>query len=228
MRVTQDWNIFRYLADLSHLVSVGILLHKMIRKRSCSGVSLRTQILYLVVFCTRYLNENLFSPPLWNVCFKFFYIGSAVLVVVLMLTKLKATWEARHDNFRVTILLVLCLIPGYFMRPRPGMLRFFYSYSLWLEVVAIFPQLILLGRSRRLDVLTREYIFFMSIYRLFYLLNWVQRWITKVGYTPRVLWVTGICQTLVYIDFIYVYLKMKITGAEFELPYGERPTFPSS
>ena len=93
------------------------------------------------------------------------------------------------------------------------------SYSLWVESFAIVPQLVLLGRSKKLDVLNREYIFFLSIYRLFYLLNWIYKLATDTGKTAHVVWITGILQTLIYSDFIYVYLKTKVTGSEFSLPY---------
>jgi ER lumen protein retaining receptor len=194
----------------------------MITKKTCSGVSLKTQLLYLVVFCTRYVNMNILDPPLWNIFFKFFYIGSQILIIVLMLTKLKGTYDWRHDTFRIVAILLVCLPAAWFSRPRAGSLFWFlYAYSLWVEVLAILPQMMLLGsmQSKRLDVLNREYIFFLSIYRLFYLLNWAHKWVTKAGYTPRVLWITGILQTVIYADFIWVYVKMKITGVEFHLPY---------
>jgi ER lumen protein retaining receptor len=140
-----------------------------------------------------------------------------------MKTKLKSTYEDRWDSFRNIYILIACIPLGYFTRPRKGLEWAFFSYSLWVEVVAILPQLILLNRrkgNQRFDALTVEYIFFLSIYRLFYLLNWAHKLITRTGYTPHVLWMTGICQTLVYSDFIYVYLKAKIKGTDIELPGG--------
>ena len=48
-----------------------------------SGVSLITQILYAVVFCTRYL--NVFREHyLWNLCFKIFYITSSFYIIGIM------------------------------------------------------------------------------------------------------------------------------------------------
>jgi len=213
------WNIFRYLADFSHLVSVCLLLQKMLSKKSCYGVSLKTQVLYLVVFCARYVNRGLFYPPLYNVLFKAFYIVSAAAVVVLMKTRLRASYEKRHDTFHVAFILVLCLPFAYFSMSFKSFESFMLAYSLWVESVAIVPQLVLLGRSRKLVVMTRDCIFFMSVYRLFYVMNWVYKLATDTGRTQHVLWITGILQTAVYSDFIYVYLKTKVTGAEFELPY---------
>ena len=39
-------NIFRFLGDLSHIVSFLVLLHKIIKGKSSAGISLRTQELY--------------------------------------------------------------------------------------------------------------------------------------------------------------------------------------
>lgn len=214
-----EWNIFRYLADFSHLISVCLLLHKMLTKKSCYGVSLKTQILYLIVFCCRYLNSGLFAPPIYNIIFKIFYISSAAVIVALMMGKLRASYEVRHDTFRIEVILIVCLPLAFFSRPRSGFEYFMLSYSLWVESFAIVPQLVLLGRSKKLDVLNREYIFFLSIYRLFYLLNWIYKLATDTGKTAHVVWITGILQTLIYSDFIYVYLKTKVTGSEFSLPY---------
>ena len=45
-------NIFRFLGDLSHIVSFLVLLHKIIKGKSSAGISLRTQELYAGVCCT--------------------------------------------------------------------------------------------------------------------------------------------------------------------------------
>lgn len=57
-------NLFRLLGDLSHLASIFILLHKIQKSRSCRGISFKTQLIYLIVFCTRlvfFLDEQAVS-----------------------------------------------------------------------------------------------------------------------------------------------------------------------
>jgi ER lumen protein retaining receptor len=48
-------NIFRILADFTHLASILILLYKIQKHKSAEGISLKTQILYFIVFCARYV-----------------------------------------------------------------------------------------------------------------------------------------------------------------------------
>ncbi|OHS99935.1 ER lumen protein retaining receptor [Tritrichomonas foetus] len=215
------WNIFRYLADFSHLISVVILLYKMFSKKSCSGISLKTQFAYLVVFLTRYCNDGFFDPPLYNILFKIFYIGSALAICVIMKfgpTNIKYTYEDRHDTFRVTFLFIISLPLAYFTRPYKSLYSFVFAYSLWVECVAILPQIFLMARSSKFDIMNREYVFFLSVYRLFYLLNWIYKLVTDTGKTPHVVWITGIIQTLIYSDFIYEYFKLKISGRSAHLP----------
>ena len=49
-------NLFRFLGDMSHILSFMILLHKIVKGKSAAGISLRTQELYAIVFCSRYID----------------------------------------------------------------------------------------------------------------------------------------------------------------------------
>jgi ER lumen protein retaining receptor len=75
----------------------------------------------------------------------------------------------------------------------------------------------MLRRTQRTDTLTKDYIFFMGTYRLFYVLNWARKLVLKKK-TDYVVWTTGIIQTLVYCDFLYYYVKAFLKGTEMELP----------
>ena len=212
----KNWNIFRYTADFSHILSILILLTRMIRRRTCAGVSLKTNILYLIVFVCRYW-DNVFAPPLYNTVCKMFYISSTSLVIVLMLTKYRRTYDRRHDTFSMAVLLVLC-VPFALMSTRYyGLEEFLWTYSLWLEAVAILPQLMLIRRNQRVDVVTKDYVFFLGLYRLFYVLNWIRKAVVKQK-TIRVVWITGILQSVIYIDFLYYYIRSFVQGTQMELP----------
>lgn len=46
-------NLFRLLGDISHLISIFLLIHKIQKTRSARGLSEKTQLLYLITFVTR-------------------------------------------------------------------------------------------------------------------------------------------------------------------------------
>jgi ER lumen protein retaining receptor len=105
------------------------------------------------------------------------------------------------------------------------------------------------------DVMTWHYVFCMGMYRAFYLLNWIWRYMTQVtlqpptclhyrflssdpwiyqsadlavrcgrwcrcqeGYSDWIVWVAGIIQTILYLDFFYYYIKCKLDGKNVSLP----------
>ena len=65
----------RLLGDLLHLISFAVLGGKLWKSKRVDGVSLKTQELYLLVFCTRYLDLFIVHPfydslTLYNTCMK--------------------------------------------------------------------------------------------------------------------------------------------------------------
>ena len=59
-------NIFRLVADISHLFAILILLLKIWKSRSCAGISLKSQLLFALVFTTRYLDLFTVYVSLYN------------------------------------------------------------------------------------------------------------------------------------------------------------------
>jgi ER lumen protein retaining receptor len=99
-------NIFRLVGDLSHLLAILILLAKIWKTRSCAGISGRSQILFALVFATRYLDLFTHFISLYNTLMKIFYLASSFGTVYLIYVKFKATYDRTHDTFRIEFLLI--------------------------------------------------------------------------------------------------------------------------
>lgn len=93
-----DKNIFRILADCTHLSSKVILIYTIHRLRSAEGISLLTQFLYLVVFLLRYLDLFwTFTYSKYNTSFKLFYIVSSVYTLFIMMKVFKRSREGEKE-----------------------------------------------------------------------------------------------------------------------------------
>ena len=70
------------------------------------------------------------------------------------------------------------------------------------------------------ESLTSHYVMLLGLYRLFYLFNWIYRYATEDNYMQIIVWVSGIVQTALYLDFFYNYIHAKQKGidAPIELP----------
>lgn len=54
-----------------------------------------------------------------------------------------------------------------------------WTFSLYLESLAIIPQVILLQRSRDVENLTGSYVFFLGADRILYALNWFVKYVNN-------------------------------------------------
>lgn len=93
--------IFRILADLSHMSSKGILIWAIHSNKSAEGVSLLTQLLYVLVFITRYLDLFFYNPfaswiTIWNTIFKIVFITTSAYIVFLMMRVFARTREKEY------------------------------------------------------------------------------------------------------------------------------------
>ncbi|CDS03278.1 Putative ER lumen protein retaining receptor [Lichtheimia ramosa] len=210
-------NLFRLVADLMHLASIVILLLKIRQSRSCVGISFKSQLLYSIVFLTRYLDLFYKFHSLYNTCMKIFFISSSLYILYLMKFKYKATYDANLDTFRIEYLLGGSAVMGLLLPYEYSVVEVLWSFSIWLESVAILPQLFMLQRTGEAETITTHYLFALGAYRGLYLLNWVYRYITE-DYTDWIAWVAGLLQTALYSDFFYIYYTRVLKGRKFELP----------
>ncbi|KAI5864303.1 putative HDEL sequence binding protein [Durotheca rogersii] len=211
-------NVFRVVGDFSHLASIFILLHKMTAVNGCSGISFKSQALYLLVYVTRYL--DLFSTSsIYNIVFKILFISSQGYIIYLMTTKFKPTHDPNLDTFRVQYLLAGAAVLAVLLPYKYTVSEILWAFSIWLESVAILPQLFMLQRTGEAEVITTHYLFALGIYRTLYIPNWIYRYITEPNH--QIDWiaiVAGIIQTILYSDFFWIYYQKVLKGQKFKLP----------
>ncbi|KXJ97403.1 ER lumen protein retaining receptor-domain-containing protein [Microdochium bolleyi] len=211
-------NVFRVLADFSHLASIFILLHKMTELNGCAGISFKSQALYLVVYVTRYL--DLFSTDsVYNFIFKVLFIASQSYIIYLMTSKYKPTHDPNLDTFRVQYLVggaaaLAILLPYKYIASE-----ILWAFSIWLEAVAILPQLFMLQRTGEAETITTHYLFALGIYRGLYIPNWIWRYFSEPNHkVDYIAIIAGIIQTILYSDFFWIYYTKVMKGKKFKLP----------
>ena len=71
-----------------------------------SGISGKSQVLFALVFTTRYLDLFTNFVSVYNTTMKVFFLASAYATLYLMFIKFKATYDSNHDTFRAEFLLI--------------------------------------------------------------------------------------------------------------------------
>jgi ER lumen protein retaining receptor len=210
-------NIFRLAGDLSHLCAIILLLLKIWTTRSCAGVSGKSQILFAIVYTTRYLDLFTNFVSLYNSTMKVIFIAASVTTVYMMYLKFKATYDHNHDTFRIEFLLLPVTILALVVNHEFSVLEILWTFSIYLESVAILPQLFMVSKTGEAESITSHYLFALGSYRALYLLNWVYRYYFE-GFFDPIAVVAGVVQTVLYCDFFYLYITKVLKGKKLSLP----------
>jgi len=210
-------NIFRLAGDLSHLFAIIILLIKIWKTRSCSGISGKSQILFAITYTARYLDLFTYYISLYNSVMKIVFMGCSFATLYLIYFKFKATYDKNHDTFRIEFLVGPIAFLALILNHQFTFLEILWTFSIYLEAVAILPQLFLVSKTGEAETITSHYLFALGSYRALYLLNWIYRYFAE-DYYDLITIIAGIVQTVLYCDFFYLYITRVIKGRSFRLP----------
>ncbi|CBK20030.2 uncharacterized protein [Blastocystis hominis] len=192
---------FSFLLTLSSIVgSFGFLLglYKVVSSRSVQGLSVKSLILYGVVSLSRFFSI-LFSDSYlpYDRSGDWVYRcteGVEVIAIAFLLYfsyRYKYTYYSFIDSFAgenrkkscITIGLLLFSLLCLSIIIHPGLsqkqsIDVLWSFSHYVEAIAVYPQLTLFSRSRHGEIegLTSHFVFSLAISRLFALLFWASCW----------------------------------------------------
>ena len=171
---------FSKVADMLHLTAIILLIFRIHKTRNWIGLSYRTQEIYLVWFWFRYLDLFLYYVSLYNTIMKLLFIGATIYTIYLMKKKRPywGTFDPSTDDFNH----YLYIYPSVFVttlifNTGYNVTDFLWSYSLWLEAVGFIPQIVILKKMLTVENLTSHYIGALGMYRFFYIIYWIYRYI---------------------------------------------------
>ncbi|KAM5458461.1 endoplasmic reticulum retention protein [Microsporum audouinii] len=223
-------NIFRLLELFGHIIQITVVIFDSLRHsipryftlllyRSRTSVW-KTHTINIIL--TRCVLDSLdlfwnFTGSLYNTIFKILFISSSAYTIYLMLNDYKPTNDPNIDTFKVVYLLGASAVLGILLPYKYTASEILWAFSIWLESVAILPQLFMLQRTGEAETITTHYLFALGIYRALYIPNWIYRYFSD-GYFDPIAVVAGIIQTVLYADFFWIYFHKVLKGQKFSLP----------
>lgn len=206
--------VFRYVGDILAVSSKLALVRKIANTKSLSGISLKTQMLYLIVYITRYL-DLLYLGGSWsaerayNQSMKIVYIAFQVYLVTQFYGPYKYTYSKKYDTFNIPIFLVVSAALSLIFKNDTSTVgeyvdEYAYTVSLFLESLAILPQLALSQDCGEIEKLTTISITLLGLYRLNYLVYFLVLVVAGRSVDTLMI-VTSLVQSVLYIDFFRIY-----------------------
>lgn len=206
--------VFRYAGDILAVSSKLALVRKIVNTKSLSGISLKTQVLYLIVYVTRYLDllhlgGQWDKARMYNQCMKIVYISFQVYLISQFYGPYKYTYSKKYDTFNIPIFLGVSAALSLIFKNDTSTVgeyieEYAYTISLFLESLAILPQLALSQDSGEIEKLTTISITLLGLYRLNYLVYFLVLIMAKRSMDTLMI-VTSLIQSVLYIDFFRIY-----------------------
>ena len=199
--------------DGCHFLARLLILYRIGVQQNATDFSTKTQELFLLVFCTRYLDVFTRFFSLYNTFMKVFYTTATFYTVY------KLRWPSgpfrRTVNyfddpfphwlyavFPSAIIAFLCHIGQLYITrydPLFNAVDFLWTFSIVLEGVAMLPQALLIHRKKmNVDGFVLRFTALIWAYRALYILNWIYRSYHEPFYQHHALvYMMGIVQTLI-------------------------------
>lgn len=207
-------NIYRILADSTHVIAILLLLYKFFKTKSSAGVSGKTLILYNMVFLLRYADLLTTFISYYNTTMKLFFISISLFLLYLIYFCFNESYEREHDRARLDILVIPCvllslIVNSFNVLSIPSALEVFWATSILLEAIAMVPQFYFILVANKAEEYIMPYIVLMGCYRGLYVLNWIYRFNFEDYYEP-ISYQSSSFQAVIYaLFFIYYFAYIK-------------------
>ena len=204
------------IGDFSHYLAILTIFIKIISSKSCKGISGKSQILFLIVFITRYLDVFTNFISLYNTSIKIFFILSTLTNIFLVFVKYKGTISSDLDSIRIEILIIGAAVLALFINHEFVMMEIFWTFSVYLEAVSIIPQLSVSNHTKTVEPVILLYLMALGLHKLFYIFNWIHRYYNE-GFYDIIAISAGIVQTAIYANFFVLYTIKRMAALKTEM-----------
>ncbi|KAI4356351.1 hypothetical protein L6164_000380 [Bauhinia variegata] len=224
LKFTIEDHIYYFLAsDAAYVTGVIVLLYKLVTKKTCSGISLKTQELTALFLGLRFFSSAMMYRDI-NAVLDLVSFSSTVLVICIMRFKLKSTYIKELDTLPLYKVVVPVAILTILIHPH----SFYYwrgliwAFCTYLEAVSVLPQLRFIQNAKTVETFTSHYVFALGVSRFLHLAFWIiQIYETRgeyfVSFGSGYLWFLAyftaeMVQSFILADFCYYYVKSFMQG----------------
>lgn len=220
----EDHDFLFVIAECCHFIGIGLLSYKLIKKKTCVGISLRTQELTLIFLGMRMYCSFMMEYDVHTILDTLTFLATA-WVVYSMMFPLAHTYQKELDTVHSVYVAVPCVVLSLLVHPNTSHIlihRAMWACCVYMEAVSVFPQLRLMQKNKVVERFTGHYVFCLGISRFFSCAHWILQIMDGHGFLsslmsyglwPILVLLSEVVQTLILADFCYYYVKSYADGS---------------
>ncbi|KAK6939341.1 ER lumen protein retaining receptor, partial [Dillenia turbinata] len=221
--IVDDHDNLFVAAEAVHALGISVLIYKLIKEKTCAGLSLKSQELTAMFLAVRLYCSFVMEYDIHTL------LDSATLVTTLwviymMRFKLKSSYMDDKDNFALYYVVIPCALLSLAIHPSTAhniVNRVCWAFCVYLEAVSVLPQLRVMQNTKIVEPFTAHYVFALGVARFLSCAHWILqmldtrgRLLTALGYGlwPSMVLLSELIQTFILADFCYFYVKSIVGG----------------
>ncbi|KAK4437696.1 ER lumen protein-retaining receptor erd-2.2 [Sesamum alatum] len=221
--IVHDHDNLFVAAEAVHSIGISVLLYKLMKEKTCAGLSLKSQELTAIFLAVRLYCSFVMEYDIHTVL-DMATLATTVWVIYLIRFKLKSSYMEDKDNFALYYVVVPCAILALLIHPSTShhfVNRIAWAFCVYLEAVSVLPQLRVMQNTKIVEPFTAHYVFALGVARFLSCAHWVLQVLDSRGHLlvalgyglwPSMVLISEIVQTFILADFCYYYVKSVFGG----------------
>lgn len=204
-------NIFTVSGDLLRVSASVALVLDLRSSQSAAGLSRRAMELMLLATVFKYLDMLVFFVGVYNWGMKAAFIALAAYPAYLLRTgkSYKSSYDSHLDTFPTAQVLLPCLLLSLFLHPALNVVDVLYSFSVWLEVAALLPQLSLSQKTAEHRDGVKQWAGLWALSRGMYAISFLSRLVSDSGSVNWIATLGAVGQVAVAVKLALVVIRKK-------------------
>lgn len=230
--IVEDHDNLFVAAEFVHAIGISLLIYKLIKEKTCSGLSLKSQELTAMFLAVRLYCSFVMEYDIHTVL-DLATLGTTIWVIYMMRVELASTYMEDQDKLPHYYVILPCLLLATLIHPSTHhhvFNRICWGFCVYLEAVSVLPQLHIMQQTKIVEPFTAHYVFALGVARFISCAHWILQvldarvhLLTALGHGlwPPMVLLSEMVQTFILADFCYYYVKSLVDGhSVLRLPSG--------
>ncbi|WVZ19970.1 hypothetical protein V8G54_007292 [Vigna mungo] len=221
--IVHDHDNLFVAAEAVHSLGISVLIYKLIKEKTCAGLSLKSQELTALFLAVRLYCSFVMEYDI-HTLLDLATFATTVWVIYMIRFKLRSSYMNDKDNFAIHHVAIPCAVLALFIHPSTShhlLNRIFWAFCVYLEAVSVLPQLRVMQNTKIVEPFTAHYVFALGVARFLSCAHWVLQVLDSRGHLlvalgyglwPSMVLISEIVQTFILADFCYYYVQSVFGG----------------
>ncbi|KAL3843394.1 hypothetical protein ACJIZ3_000797 [Penstemon smallii] len=221
--IVHDHDNLFVAAESVHSIGICVLIYKLMKEKTCAGLSLKSQELTAIFLAARLYCSFVMEYDI-HTLLDMATLATTLWVIYMIRFKLRSSYMEDKDNFAHYYVVVPCAVLALLVHPSTShhiVNRIVWAFCVYLEAVSVLPQLRVMQNTKIVEPFTAHYVFALGVARFLSCAHWVLQVLDSRGHLlvalgyglwPSMVLISEIVQTFILADFCYYYVKSVFGG----------------